>query len=400
MPKYFYQAYTMARENKQGVIEAKDKNHALEKLSSLSLFPLIIESEEADADNATVKQSKVKHKEAIVFTRQLSNLLGSGFNILSALQLTIKQKWSYAFLSIVKKLIKDLKEGMTFSDALAQHPEVFSGLYVALIRAGENGGFLEGAAQRLSELMEKEEDLKEKVKSAMVYPLFIAIVGIATVFILLGFVIPKLILVFEDFGQELPLPTRILVNISSFFRTYWWVIIVFILIFFAARRMFKTPNNRIFLDELKLKVPILGEIILKREMEQFSRILAALLDNGVTILVSLGIVCDIIDNRMLKKEVENIKLAVKDGVSLAEAAAKARHFPTALVNIISVGEEGGNLEAVLKKISHTYDRELDRSLKALSSLLEPFMILVMGLVVSFIVAAMLLPIFQLNFITQ
>jgi len=402
MPKFLYQAYTKSKERKEGVIEAENKTQALKKLDSLSLFPINIRIlDRVDSDTFIGKIGRVNSVDVATFTRQISNLLDSGLTILAALILVRRQAWKPSLKFIIDKLIEDLKEGKTFSDSLSQHPDIFPTLYVSLVRSGEAGGFLEEVMMRLADFLENEEELKTKLRSAMVYPALIAVVGIATIFILLSFVIPKLVLVFEDFGQILPMPTQILIYISSLLSQYWWLVVFLIgLFFFIVNRILKTSEGRSCFDNFKLKLPVFGTVILKRQMERFCRILATLLGNGVTILPSLEIVRDIMENNILKREVEKMRADVRGGRSLAKAMSKSKYFPASIVNIISVGEESGSLEKVLKKISISYEREVDRSLKAFTSLLEPIMILVMGSIVAFIVAAMLLPIFQLNFMMR
>ena len=402
MPKFLYQAYTKSKERKEGVIEAENKTQALKKLDALSLFPINIRIlDRVDSDTFIGKIGRVNSVDVATFTRQIFNLLDSGLTILAALILVRRQAWKPSLKFIIDKLIEDLKEGKTFSDSLSQHPDIFPTLYVSLVRSGEAGGFLEEVMMRLADFLENEEELKAKLRSAMVYPALIAVVGIATIFLLLSFVIPKLVLVFEDFGQILPIPTQILIYISSLLSQYWWLVILLIgLFFFIVNRILKTSEGRFCFDNFKLKLPVFGTVILKRQMERFCRILATLLGNGVTILPSLEIVRDIMENNILKKEVKKMRADVRDGRSLAKAMSKSRYFPASIVNIISVGEESGSLEKVLKKISISYEREVDRSLKVFTSLLEPIMILVMGSIVAFIVAAMLLPIFQLNFMAR
>lgn len=403
MPRFSYQAYTQDKEKKEGVIEAETKTQAFEKLSKLSFYPLQIKALDEAGEGAllTRRFTRISAADIVAFTRQLSNLLEAGMTILSALLLVSKQAWKASLKAVIDGLINDLKEGRTFSLALSKHPGLFSKVYVALVKSSEAGGFMNEAMTRLADFMEEEEEFKAKVRSAMIYPAVIALVGAATVYVLLSFVIPKLVLVFEDFGQILPLPTQLLVTVSIFLGTYWWLTIIAILaVAFMWMRILKSPDGRSFVDRVKLNIPVFGELILKIQMERFSRILATLLASGVTILPALEIVRDTLDNALLQKDLEEIRVAVRDGASLSVAVGKSHYFPAAIVDIISVGEESGNLEKVLLKVAQTYTRETDRTLKTFLSLLEPAMILVMGSIVAFIVIAMLLPIFQINFMAR
>lgn len=402
MPKFSYQAYNNLKERKEGVIEAENKTQALAKLDSLALFPIRITTQEESASSSfTTSATKARSQDIINFTRQIANLLDAGLTILVALNILSKQKWSPTFKLVIEKLIDSVREGKSFSDSLNQYPKIFSSLYVSMVRSGEMGGFLKEIIKRLADFMENEDELKNKVSSAMVYPLLILSVGILTVFILLSFVVPKLVLVFEDFGQALPMPTQILISISSFLNQFWWtIILLFGIVVFVINRVLKTKEGKLLFDGLTLKIPLLGELVLKRQVERFSRILSTLLHSGVTILPSLEVARDILDNSILKKEVESVRVDVRDGSSLAKAVSRAKTFPASLVTIISVGEESGNLEDVLLKFSIGYERDIDRAVKMVTSLLEPLMILTMGAVVAFIVSAMLLPIFQINFIAR
>jgi len=398
MPNYFYRAYTMRGENKEGVVEAEDRLQAFKKIDSLSLFPLRIE---LIGDNKKGRDGvkKIKSKSIAVFTRQISNLLEAGIAILGALTIIRKQRHNFSLGPVLDNLIKDLKEGASFSEALAKRRHIFLNLYVSLVRAGEAGGCLEETMSRLADFMENEEEVKTKIKAAMFYPVLIAAVGLITVFVLIGFVMPRIVLVFEDLGQALPLPTRLLINASNLVSAYWWLIaLALVLVFFTINRMMNNPQGRDLFDKLKFRMPFLGAIIFKREVERFCRFLSVLLSSGITIMPALEIIEDMAVNSIFKKDIEGVKLSVRDGSSLANAMAESKCFPASISDMIDIGEETGSLEDILKKISHSYDREIEQALKVFISLLEPFMILAMGLAVAFIMVAMLLPIFEINFI--
>lgn len=399
MPKFFYRAYTKNKERKEGFIDAESKSEALAKLDKLSLYPTnISEFNMATRDIAKGSTKKINSSDVAIFTRQISNLLDAGLTILASLVLISRQTLKTSLKLVAEKLIEDLKAGKAFSDCLVKYPYTFSSLYVSLIRSGEAGGFLPEVMKRLADFMENEEEIKMRIRAAMIYPILIAAVGLITIFLLLGFVIPKLVLVFEDFGQVLPLPTQILIDLSAFVSQFWWLIVLVIaVILFLTKRLLKTPEGRSSFQRFQLRIPVVGGMILKRQLERFSRILATLLGNGVTILPSLEIVRDIMENDLLRQEVNKIHMEVRDGSSLARAISRAKYFPISLANIVSVGEESGSLEKVLSKVAGSFERELDRNIKIFISLLEPLMILVMGSIVAFIVTAMLLPVFQINF---
>jgi type II secretory pathway component PulF len=303
--------------------------------------------------------------------------------------------------SVIKRIIEALKEGQTLSSALAKFPQVFSSFYVSIVKAGEIGGFLDNSLARLADYLENEEELRAKTRAALAYPLLIAGVGIATVLILLNFVIPRLLLVFEDMDMALPMPTLMLISLSKFMRNWWGMIlaIVFFLIF-IYRRISKTKESRYSLDLLKLKVPVLGSIIQEKQIERFCRTLAALLESGVSVLTALQVVSETLENSVIKNELDLIQSQIKDGISLSGAMQKSTFFPAMVANIVTIGEKSGSLEKVLLRIATGYERHIDRLTKTFVSLLEPTLILVMGSLVAFIVAAMLLPIFQINLMVR
>jgi type II secretory pathway component PulF len=253
----------------------------------------------------------------------------------------------------------------------------------------------------LADYYEKDEEFRASLKASLTYPLFICIVGILTVGVLMGFVIPKLVSMFEDLGQNLPIATKILIAISGFIQNYWWAIftIVFFTIF-SLRRLAKTPYGKFTFDKFQLKIPIAGETILKSEIARLSRTLSLLISSGLAVVSSLTTATYVIRNQVLKNELETFKDKITQGSSLSRCLNGSKFFPPFVTNIVAVGEEGGNLEKSLMRIAEEYEKDVDRSLKTLSRLLEPIIILFMGLVVGFIVLSMLLPIFQINLIVK
>jgi type II secretion system protein F len=401
MPRFIYKAKISPGKIKEGTIEAENQNQAALKLSRSGLFILSVEEE----SSVFIRKSRgmfrllksVPLRDISNFTRQLSNLLDSGLTMLNALGILIGQSENPYLRRIIGVIRDDIKGGATFSTALSKHPKIFSGLYVNMVESGEISGSLEDVLSRLSDFMEKDEENISKIRSSMAYPALMAFVGFITIFVLLSFVAPRLIVIFIDLGQSLPLPTIILIGISSFFAKFW-VLILAGLIFFAIvlYKWSKTQEGKAVFDSLKLKLPLIGPFIKKAEVARFARTLAVMISNGVSITKSLAVSGTTVSNTLIKKDIQQASKDVSEGASLSSGINKSKIFPSMAANMIFVGEESGTLERSLMKIANAYEIETDRTVKVITSLLEPMLILFMGVVVGFIVIAMLLPIFQLN----
>ncbi len=401
MPRFIYKAKRGPAEVKEGKIEAESQNQAAAKLSSMGFFVLSIEEETA----AFIKKSKgrllffksIPLRDLSNFTRQLSNLLDSGLTMLSGLSVLIEQSENPHLRHTIGLIRDDVKGGTTFSAALAKHPKVFSVLYVNMVASGEISGSMEDVLRRLSDFMEKDEESISKVRASMAYPALMVFVGFITIFVLLSFVAPRLTAIFIDLGQALPLPTKILIAVSSFFARFWVSIIIIIIIAITVfKRWLKTKDGKAVFDAIKLKVPLISSFIRKVEIARFGRTLGTLIENGVPIIRALGVAAGTLGNTLIKQDMEVARKDIVEGASLSESIKKSKYFPAMVTNMIAVGEESGTLERSLFKIADAYDTEIDRTIKTIASLLEPGLILFMGMAVGFIVIAMLLPIFQLN----
>lgn len=405
MARFFYRAKKGVGNISEGFIEADSEYIAASKLSQMGLFPLKIEREEGRGGQresfALPFLNRVGTKDMAVFTQQFSDLLGSGLTLINALGILSDQTENKALKFALQDVIAQVKDGASLSVAFAKHPRIFSDFFVSMISAGEVGGVLEEIFKRLSNHYEKEEDIKTKIQTAMAYPTLVLAVGAVTVFVLLSFVIPKLTVIFDEFGQALPLPTRILVDVSNFFAQFWWLILLSAaILFFLILRISSTRQGKAQLDRFLLGIPLLGEFLKKVEVGRLAKSLATLLDNGVPILHSIEVISATATNEVLRQEFERIGRAIKDGLSFSQALKDSPHFPVFVKNMISVGEEGGSLEVSLNRIADSYEHYADRLVKIMTSLIEPLMILGMGAVVAFIVVAMLLPIFQLNLLVK
>ncbi len=291
----------------------------------------------------------------------------------------------------------DVQGGDTLAAALGKHPKVFSRLFCAMVRAGEAGGMLDAILQRLAEFSETEDEIRSRIKSAMAYPVVMVFAGGGAIFILMTVVIPKILQIFAELNQTLPLPTQILISIVGFVSNKWWLLLGGALmggIFFY--NFIRTEEGRTLWHTFQLKIPVVGDLIRKQEIARFARTLGSLLKNGVSILSSLEIVGEVMGNKLVQQEVAKISENITQGSSVAAPLRGSKIFPPVVVNMLAIGEETGRLDQVLIRIASSYEVEVDRSIKTLTSLIEPLIILSMGLVVGFVVISMLLPIFTLD----
>ncbi|MCK5595260.1 type II secretion system F family protein [bacterium] len=399
MPVFSYKAKQGPKKVISGVIEAENQDIALSRLDKKGYFVLSIsaEKEKTNFKSGLGIFQRINLKHISLFTRQLSDLLDAGVPLLASIDILSKQADNTLFGRVLDGIYTDIKDGKSLSESLAKYPKLFSPLYINMVASGETGGILECVLSRLADFYEKEDEIKSKIKAALTYPIFMFFAGISTIIVLLTFVIPKLVVMFEDMGQKLPLPTRVLVSSSSFIVEFWWVpIAIIFLVVILFKRLRKTSEGGLIIDKWKLTVPLAGKLVQKVEISRFSRTLATLLENGVPILQSLNIVKNTIVNKAISGEIDRAAKDVSEGNKLAASLGKGVWIPIFVTNMIAVGEESGSLEKTLLKISDTYARQVDKTTKTITSLLEPAMILIMGSIVGFIVISMLLPIFQIN----
>jgi general secretion pathway protein F len=406
MAVYKYRAKKGLKEIIDGVIEAQSEKEAIEKISSQDILPLSIEPVESAAKTAPIfsgrlQQSRIKSAEVTIFSRQLASLLKSGVPILNALNIISEQSESQNFKAVLRSIYNSIKEGATFSSVLAQYPKAFPPLYVALVNAGENSGSLPQTLLRIADYRLKHEELVSRFRMSMAYPILMAVVGLGTVIFMLAYVMPRLMGIFVNMGQALPLPTRILISISNFLRHRWyWVIIILTSIVIIFKRQSRSKEAKRYISILKLRLPIFGKLILKTELGHFCRTLGLLIENGVSILRGIEVTIPVLENECLREQVRESYQQLKQGGSFGRSIKASKFFPAFMGNLISVGEESGKLDEALAEIANSYERDADAAMKVMSSLLEPLMILVTGLIVGFIVISMLLPIFEINMMAR
>ncbi len=403
MPRFAYIAKPEPSRVIQGTIDAESEQDAVSRLMRQGYFPLSVALENVAFTHSrgSVRFRKISGTDIVLFTRQLSTLIESGVNIINSLDILSNQLSNRYLRSVVIDIAEKIKNGASLSEGLGSYPRLFSTLYSAMVHTGEMSGKLPDTLRALAEYLEKEDEFKDSIRAALTYPAFVCIVGIATVVALVGFVIPRLVTMFEDMGQALPLPTRILIALSEGFRSYWWLALITVtLAVFLLQRSRRHPAGRFVWDTLWLRLPFFGALALKAEMSRLMRSLALLISGGMPITSSLDVSLLLLNNQVLKASLGRVKEQVAGGVGLSEALRNTRIVNSFVTNIVAIGEETGALEGSFLRIANGYEREIDRTLKVLARLLEPVIIVVMGLIVGFIVLSMLLPIFQINLIVS
>ena len=404
MPVYEYTALNIKGKNVSGIIDAESASAARRKLRDSETFPVVINEVH---DTSTKKESetfslsrlftRIRPSEVSATTRQLATLVGAGFPLVSAIDALIPQTGSYPFKKILARIKDSIVEGNSFANALSMYPGAFSSLFVNMVHAGETSGTLEIVLDRLADITEKQLALKNRIKSALAYPVLMSIVGAIVLFVLLAFIVPGITSIFTEMDQILPAPTLFLIAVSNLFQYYWWVIFILIAgMLCAIRSMKKTKKGRYFWDKTILFLPGTGILAKKMAVARFARTLGSLLDNGVSMLSALEIVKNIVGNVLIANSVEEAAREVGKGQGLGAALALPGIFPHLSIQMIQVGEQTGKLESMLNKIADAYENEVESSVMSITSLLEPVMILVMGVVVGFIVLSICLPIFEMN----
>ncbi len=399
MPQFQYEVKKGPEETASGVIEAENQRAAVARLRDMGYFPIRVEEYTGEAPRDRVLQSlqRIRLKDRNIFFRQLANLSESGMVITRALRTLTEQTQNPKLARIIGQLRDDVQKGNSLADAMEKHPTLFPAMYCSMIRAGETGGMLEEVLWRIVAFGEQEEELRGKAVSAMVYPAFLSIVGTAAVFILISFVFPKFVAIFEEFDAQLPLATRIVMAICDFMGKWWWAVLLGVIALVASLVSYvRTDAGRRQFDTLVLRIPVVRDVVNKYEMAKFARTLGTLLDNGVPVLTALRITAETMSNRIVREEVSTIHAGVMEGDSMSESMRGAPHFPPMVVSMFAVGEESGRIGSVAKRVADAYDTEVDRAVKALTALFEPLLIVVMGVVVGFLVIAMLLPMLTLS----
>lgn len=403
MPVYEFTALNAAGKKIKGVLDADSLTAARQKIRSQGHYPVDIK--ETSTRSATDKPplfsrqfgQSVKQQEIHIATRQLATLLGAGIPLVPALAGLGEQTANRALKTVLAQIMDAVNEGNALTSALAEHPRLFSKIYVNMVRAGEASGSLDVVLERLAEFGENQHAIRSRIKAALLYPIFMAVVGVVVLFLLITFIVPSITSVFEGTQQALPLPTVVLISLSTVLKQFWWAVLALAFAAVTAVRWhIATPDGRRRWDTLKLTMPGMRDLSIKTASALFSRTLASLLQSGVPLVASLEIVKNILDNVVLAEQISLACEELEKGASLSQFFKGGKWFPPMLVQMMAVGEQSGSLDKMLAKAADSYEKEVETKILALTSMIEPVMILVMGVAVSFIVVSILLPIFEMN----
>lgn len=447
MPQFLYKAKDQSGKPVEGVIEAEGRPAVIARLQQMGYFPVSIEQgvrrngkvvpapaaggggggaaaattslrlpqiarivgkagakkiepkpkAEKQTSLLSFRRRRITISDMASFNRQLADLLGAGVPLVKSLTILARQMTNDRFSEIVSQINADVQDGATLADALAKHPKLFSKLYVAMVRSGETGGNLDEVLKRLADYSEQEEQLRGRIKAALAYPAVMIIAGTGAVIVMFSYVVPKIVATFRELNQTLPPMTQLLISISDFMQAYWYFVVGGIVAgAMGFWRFVNTDEGRAMWHRVQLRIPLFGDLVKKREVSRFARTLGSLLKNGVPILTALAITRDVLNNTLAKQEVSQIIEDITQGASIAVPLKNSQIFPSVTINMMTVGEETGQLENVLLRISDSYELEVDRRVRTLTSLIEPLIIVVMAFIVGFIVISMLLPIFSLD----
>ena len=397
MAVYQWVGTNRKNETRKGEMEAANERAVRSNLMRLKITPSKIKKKSKDLfENVSWLQPIVKQKDIILFARQFSTMIDAGLPIIQCLEILYTQQGNKTFKRIIKEIKEKVEGGATMAEALKRFPKHFDDLFVNMIAAGEAGGILDAILRRLAAYMEKAAKLKAQVKGAMTYPIVTLIIAVAVLGVILVFVIPVFEEMFADFGGELPIPTQIVVAASEIVKSkIVYIIIGIIILGFTARKFYATEKGQDVADDLLLKIPVFGELLRKVAVAKFTRTMGTMLASGVAILEALDIVAKTAGNRTVEKAIYDVRSGIAEGRTMADPLQESGVFPAMVCQMISVGESTGALDAMLEKIADFYDEEVDQAVDNLTALIEPFMLVFLGVMIGGLVVAMYLPIFKM-----
>lgn len=397
MPVFQWKGKNRRNEIKKGEMDAPDEQTVKANLTRLRITPTKIKHKPKDLfENISFLQPKVKQSDIIIFCRQFSTMIDAGLPIIQCLEILYSQQENKTFKNILRNIKESVEGGETLAEALKKYPKQFDDLFVNMITAGEAGGILDTILRRLSLYMEKAAKLKSQVKGAMIYPLITIIIAIIVIAIIMVFVIPVFKEMFEGMGGSLPLPTQIVVNMSDFVKNnILYMIGCFGLIIFAIKKYYNTKKGRILLDDLLLKPPVFGTLLRKVAVAKFTRTMSTMLTSGVAILNALDIVAKTAGNKTIEKAIYDVRSDIEEGRTMADPLSESGVFPSMVCQMIAVGESSGALDQMLSKIADFYDEEVDQAVENMTAMIEPFMLVFLGVTIGGLVIAMYLPIFKM-----
>ena len=403
MSVFEYRALDAKGKNIKGIIDANSEALARTRLRSQGKYPVSITLSTNKQGSAGVGRQwfglfqRIKPGEVSNITRQLATLMGAGIPLVQSLDSLIEQTRNPALKKVVAQIKDSVNEGNTLTSALGEHPGLFSSIFINMVRAGEASGSLDIVLERLAEFTEKQEALKSKFQAALVYPVFMAFIGTAILFILITYIVPNITQVFDEMDKVLPLPTLFLIALSDFLKSYWWILpILFVILLSGVRLFIRQEFGRRIWDLIKLKTPVTGIVVQKIILARIASTLGSLLDNGVGLMASMQIIRTLVNNVHIAHVIDDAMKQIEKGQSMTVSLGDSPWFPPMFVQMVAVGEQSGNLESMLKKVSRAYERDVETAIMAMTSLLEPAMIVLMGLAVGFVVLSILLPIFEMN----
>ena len=419
MPQFSYRARRRSGELVEGVLDVADRTAAVAQIERLGLFPVAVDASKGGAVKADgaarsgqavslggflpptlraqfQRKRKPRLQELATYTHQLANLLNSGMTLVTALNSMTHLESKGIPAAVSRDLKTEVTEGRSMSDAMAKQPRIFSDLYVSMVRSGEQSGSLVEVLRRMAAHFQRFAEVQSKFTSALIYPAMVICVGLALVIFFMKFIMPRFVEIFNGFGVVLPLPTRMLISISNGFQKYWWLLPpILLLIFVLFKRFQVTPGGRRKLDEWKMSMPVIGKVVKLNLFGQFARTLGTLLQNGVPVLTALKITEEVLPNVIIKEAIAKTREAVTDGKTLAQPLAHCKIFPQLMVDLVRIGEETGDVPGSLNNLADTYESELDVSLRLMTQLIEPVLIICMAVMVGFVLLSIFLPLFKL-----
>ena len=402
MPVFMWEGKTAQGKVMKGEMEAANQQTVLARLRSQRIQPIptrIREKGKGLEKELTIPGFgvKVTSHDVMLFTRQFATMIDAGLPIVQGLEILSQQSENKAFRNIIRTIKQDVEGGFTLADALKKHPKAFDDLYVNMVAAGEVGGVLNTILNRIAMFIEKADKLKKKVKGAMIYPCTIIVVAVAVVTVLLLYVIPVFAELYGGMGKALPAPTQITINMSNWFRAYFIYMAIGVGILIAAIRFYhKTPQGKTTIDGIMLKMPIIGDLLRKVAVARFSQNMSILLSSGVPILDGLAITAKTAGNKVVEKAIMDARVSISQGKTVAEPLTESKIFPPMVCQMVAIGENTGALDAMLKKVADFYEEEVDNSVANLTSLMEPLIMVILGVILGGLVISMYLPIFQLG----
>ncbi len=397
MPVYLWEGKNKKGDKQKGELDAASEDAVRAHLNRLRLTPVKIKKKPKDLfENVSFLQPKVTEKDIIIFARQFSTMIDAGLPIIQCIDIQYGQQKNPTFKKILKNIKDSVESGSTLADSLKKFPKEFDDLFVNMVAAGEAGGILDTILRRLAAYMEKASKLKKQVKGAMTYPIIVLIVAALVIAVILVFVIPVFKEMFEDMGGQLPGPTLIVISISNFVKSKILYILLGIVLFIIAfKRWYKTAKGRALVDDVLLKLPIFGILLRKVAIAKFTRTMGTMLASGVAILEALDIVAKTSGNKTVETSIYRVRSGIAEGRTMADPLAEGDVFPAMVCQMIAVGESTGALDAMLEKIADFYDDEVDQAVENLTSMIEPFMMVFLGLTIGGLVVSMYLPIFKM-----